>query len=118
MRGRKNRALQVPPVAPYKALENFCKALYGTSAQFFRPLMVMVSHMVMTSFSLALLLAAILKREKGRERTRAGHTTVMYGNILFLRPIFQHAVEKYYSEGDAITILHSCLGPEPAKLIE
>ena len=30
MTGRKNRAMQVPPVAPYKALENFFKALYGT----------------------------------------------------------------------------------------
>ena len=44
MTGRKNRALQVPPVAPYKALENFFKALYGTrrgtcSARFFRPVM-------------------------------------------------------------------------------
>ena len=42
MTGRKNRALQVPPVVPYKALENFSKALYGTtrgtcSARFFRP---------------------------------------------------------------------------------
>ena len=38
----KNRALQVPPVVPYKALENFFKALYGTTrgtctAQFFHP---------------------------------------------------------------------------------
>ena len=44
MTGRKNWALQVPPVAPYKALENFSKALYGTtggtySARFFRPVM-------------------------------------------------------------------------------
>ena len=43
MTGRKNCALQVPPVVPYKALENFSKALYGTtggtfSARFFRPL--------------------------------------------------------------------------------
>ena len=43
--GRKNRALQVPPVVPYKALENFSKALYGTtrgtcSARFFRPVIV------------------------------------------------------------------------------
>ena len=40
--GAKKRALQVPPVAPYKALGNFPKALYGTtrgtsSARFFRP---------------------------------------------------------------------------------
>ena len=44
MTGRKNRALEVPPVTPYKALENFSKALYGTtrgtcSARFFRPVM-------------------------------------------------------------------------------
>ena len=44
MTGRKNRALEVPLVAPYKALGNFPKALYGTtggtcSARFFRPLM-------------------------------------------------------------------------------
>ena len=29
--GRKNRALQVPPVVPYKALEKFSKALYGAT---------------------------------------------------------------------------------------
>ena len=29
MTGRKSRALQVPPVVPYTALENFSKALYG-----------------------------------------------------------------------------------------
>ena len=44
MTGRKNRALQVPPVVPYKALEKFPKALYGTmlgtcSARFLRPVM-------------------------------------------------------------------------------
>ena len=38
----KNRALQVPPVVPYKALGRFPKALYGTtegtpSARHFRP---------------------------------------------------------------------------------
>ena len=42
MTGRKNRALQVPLFVPYKALENFLKALYGTtegtySARVFRP---------------------------------------------------------------------------------
>ena len=31
MTGRKTCALYVPPVVPYKALENFSKALYGTS---------------------------------------------------------------------------------------
>ena len=45
MTGRKNRALQVPPVVPYKALEKFPKTLYGAtkgtcSARFFRPLMI------------------------------------------------------------------------------
>ena len=44
MTGRKSRVLQVPLVAPYKALEKFPKALYGTtggtcSAQFFHPVM-------------------------------------------------------------------------------
>ena len=38
------RALKVPPVVPYKALEKFSKALYGTtggtySARVFRPVM-------------------------------------------------------------------------------
>ena len=46
MTGRKNRALQVPLFVSYKALENFLKALYGTtegtcSAQFFRPVMAL-----------------------------------------------------------------------------
>ena len=45
MTGRTNRALQVPPVFPYKALEKFPKALYGTtegtcSSPFFRPVMI------------------------------------------------------------------------------
>ena len=44
MTGRTNRALQVPPVVPYKALKKFPKALYGTtegtrSSPFFRPVM-------------------------------------------------------------------------------
>ena len=44
MTGRKTHALLVPPVVPYKASENFSKALYGTtggtySARFFRPVM-------------------------------------------------------------------------------
>ena len=42
MTERKNRALQVPPVVPYKALGNFPKDLYGAtagtwSARFFFP---------------------------------------------------------------------------------
>ena len=46
MTGRKNLALQVPLVVPYKALENFSKALYGAtggtcSARFFRPVMLL-----------------------------------------------------------------------------
>ena len=45
MTGRKIRALQVPPVIPYRTLGNFPKALYGTtggtcSAQFFCPVML------------------------------------------------------------------------------
>ena len=48
MTGRKNRALQVPYVVPYKTLENFSKALYGTtrgtcSARFFRPAMIVTA---------------------------------------------------------------------------
>ena len=42
MTGRKMRALQVPPVVPYKAFGKFSKALYGAtggprSARVFRP---------------------------------------------------------------------------------
>ena len=45
MTGRKNCALQVPSVVPYKALRKFSKALYGTkrgtcSERFFRPVML------------------------------------------------------------------------------
>ena len=48
MTGRKTRALQVPPVVPYKALEKFSKALYGTtggtySGRVFRPVMTRAS---------------------------------------------------------------------------
>ena len=31
---------------------------------------------------------------------------------------FQHSVESYYSERDAIAILRSCLGPEPSNLVD
>jgi hypothetical protein len=31
---------------------------------------------------------------------------------------FQHAIESHCSDRDAITILRSCLGPEPSKLVE
>ena len=42
MTGRKNRPLQVPHVVPYKALEKFPNAMYGTtegtySSRFFCP---------------------------------------------------------------------------------
>ena len=37
---------------------------------------------------------------------------VMYANISFLRPTFSMLLK------DAISILRSCLGPEPAKLVE
>lgn len=45
MTGRKTRALQAPTDVPHKALENFSKALHGTtegthSARVFRPVMV------------------------------------------------------------------------------
>ena len=44
MTGRKNRTLQVSSVVPYKALEKFSKALYGTTGdtcctRFFGPVM-------------------------------------------------------------------------------
>ena len=47
MTERKNRALLVPLVVPYKALENSSKALYGTtggicSVRFFRPVRFMI----------------------------------------------------------------------------
>ena len=35
-----------------------------------------------------------------------------------LKSDFQHAIESHCSERDAITVLRSCLGPEPGKLIE
>ena len=37
MTGRKNRALQVPYVVPYKALGIFPRALYGTTRGTYRP---------------------------------------------------------------------------------
>ena len=46
---------------------------------------------------------------------------IFYGDVqkyFIFKADFQHAVEKYYSEQDAITILRSCVGPEPVKLIE
>ena len=51
MTGRKNRALQVHSVVPYKALENFSKALYGTTsgtcrARFFRLVMRLTNFSV------------------------------------------------------------------------
>ena len=54
MTGRKNRALQVPLFVLYKALENFPKALYGTtegtcSAQFFCPVMREVNFLIIVA---------------------------------------------------------------------
>ncbi|CAB3985843.1 Hypothetical predicted protein, partial [Paramuricea clavata] len=44
-----------------------------------------------------------------------------YGDVrkyFIFKSDFQHAIEHHCSERDAITVLRSCLGPEPAKLIE
>ena len=44
-----------------------------------------------------------------------------YGDVrryFIFKADFQHAVEAHCSQRDAITILRSCLGPEPAKLVE
>jgi putative heme iron utilization protein len=44
-----------------------------------------------------------------------------YGDVrkyFIFKSDFQHAIEHHSSERDAITVLLSCLGPEPAKLIE
>ena len=44
-----------------------------------------------------------------------------YGDVrqyFIFKADFQHAVQSRCSERDAITILRSCLGPEPVKLIE
>ena len=54
MTGRKNRAPQVPPVVPYKALEKFPKALYGTtggtcSARFLCPVMSLYQNVIYTA---------------------------------------------------------------------
>ena len=46
---------------------------------------------------------------------------MFYGDVrkyFIFKADFQHAVEKYCSARDAISILRSCLGPEPAKLVE
>ena len=46
---------------------------------------------------------------------------MVYGDVrkyFIFKADFQYAVEKYYSKKDAISILRSCLGPEPAKLVE
>ena len=45
----------------------------------------------------------------------------LYGDVrryFIFKADFQHAVEAHCSQCDAITILRSCLGPEPAKLLE
>ena len=44
-----------------------------------------------------------------------------YGDVrkyFIFKDDFKHALESHCSERDAITVLHSCLGPEPAKLVE
>ena len=44
-----------------------------------------------------------------------------YGDVrkyFIFKSDFQHAIESHCSERDAITVLRSCLGPEPGKLIE
>ena len=46
---------------------------------------------------------------------------MFYGDVrkyFLFKADFQHAVGKYYSDRDAISILRSCLRPEPAKLVE
>ena len=46
---------------------------------------------------------------------------MVYGDVrkyFIFKADFQYAVEKHYSKKDAISILRSCLGPEPAKLVE
>lgn len=56
----------------------------------------------------------ILKHEKPKLPT-------FYGDVrkyFIFREDFKHAVEKRCSVRDTIAILRSCLGPEPAKLIE
>ena len=56
----------------------------------------------------------VLKHEKPKLPT-------FYGDIrkyFIFREDFKHAVEKCCNARDTITILRSCLGPEPAKLIE
>ena len=71
MTGRKNRALQVPLVVPYKALEKFSKALYGAtggtwSARFFRPVMHIyhfdIFYLMMGSCSEILILSNYIMR--------------------------------------------------------
>ena len=56
----------------------------------------------------------VLKHEKPKLPT-------FYGDVrkyFIFREDFKHAVKKRCSTRDTIAILHSCLGPEPAKLIE
>ena len=46
---------------------------------------------------------------------------MFYGDVrkyFIFKADFQHAVEKYYTERDAISILRSSLGPDPAKVVE
>ena len=56
----------------------------------------------------------LMKHEKPKIPTFHGDVQKYF----IFKADFQHAVEKHYSERDAITILRSCLGPEPAKLVD
>ena len=48
MTGRKSRALQILPDVPYKALENFSKALYGTTERYLQFTRFPSSHVLFT----------------------------------------------------------------------
>ena len=109
MRERKNRALQVPPVVPYKALEKFSKALYGTtggtcSAQFFRP--VIKSKRQTLSTNLLLLIRTtysvnryfVLKIVSGHDLLIKIHKTREYRGFSIYRFCEDIAALKYLNE--------------------
>ena len=56
----------------------------------------------------------LMKHEKPKLPTFNGDV----GKYFIFKANFQHAVESYYSDRDAIAILRSCLGPEPSKLVD
>ena len=56
----------------------------------------------------------LMKHEKPKLPTFNGDVRKYF----IFKADFQHAVESYYSERDAIAILRSCLGPEPSKLVD